>query len=679
MKSSTKSSVIALAILISIVSLGIGTNTAAGEDSNNPSIVKIGPTTRGDSLSPEQLREIKMMVMDSPPRPPKGIQRFSVTSMSQSALMLSVPTSTWTYGCSATSAGMIFGYYDRNGYSNMYTGPANGGVAPMTDLGQGIGTPIPGSCSIIATQNGFDGRTTKGHVDDYWTGYGNAGPDPWEGYWTEHAWGGCTADYMGTNQWKWDYDLNGTRETNTDGSTIFFYSSSNAKLYDYIPPSVYGLPATEGCHGMRLFAESRGYTVSENYTQQIDTQISGGFSLANYRTEINNGYPVMIQLVGHTMVGVGYESATSQTIYVNDTWDNSVHSMTWGGTYSGMQHWGVTVIHLNPVLPGQATAPSPSTGATGVDVNVILSWTAGSGATSHDVYFGTASTPPFIANQTGTTYDPPGALNVGTTYYWRIDEKNVSGTTTGTVWNFTTLATPGQATAPNPANGATNVSITQDINWTAGFNATSHDVYFGTTNPPTFCGNQTSTTYDTGTMNNGTTYYWRIDERNAFGSTTGSLWSFTTIARHSLTVSATTCGTVTTPGIGNFWYDHNYPASIVALEDANCHFINWTGTAVTAGKVSNPNSLSTTVLMDANYTVQANFVPLVNLTMATQPSAGGTTIPSAGNSYVEYGGAATPIEAHANAGYGFLSWTAVPAERSFWKCKCGINNGYPLG
>ena len=351
MKSSLKSSVIILAILISIVSLGIGISTAAGKDPNNPSVVKIGPTTRGDSLSFEQLQKIKIMVIDSPPRPPKGIKRFSVTSMPQSALMLSVPTSTWTYGCSATSAGMIFGYYDRNGYSNMYTGPTNGGVAPMTDLGQGIGTPIPGSCSIIATQNGFDGRTTRGHVDDYWTGYLNPGPDPWEGYWTEHTWGECTADYMGTNQWKWDYDLDGTRENDVDGATIMFSWDDGQKLDDSVPSSSYGLPQTELCHGMRLFAESRGYTVQENYTQKIDPVTSGGFSLADYRTEINNGHPVMIQLVGHTMVGVGYESASSQTIYVNDTWDNSVHSMTWGGSYSGMQHWGVTVIHLNPANP----------------------------------------------------------------------------------------------------------------------------------------------------------------------------------------------------------------------------------------------------------------------------------------------------------------------------------------
>ncbi|MCJ7729771.1 MAG: agmatine deiminase family protein, partial [Sedimentisphaerales bacterium] len=76
----------------------------------------------------------------------------------------------------------------------------------------------------------------------------------------------------------------------------------------------------------------------------------------------------------------------------------------------------------------------------------------------------------------------------------------------------------------------------------------------------------------------------------------------------TLTVSSSSGGTVTTPGIGNFNYPVDSYASIVAANDVNYSFVNWTGTAVTAGKVANPTAASTTVTMDANYTVQANFV-----------------------------------------------------------------------
>lgn len=293
---------------------------------------------------------VEIMYTNSGPTAPAGVADSIIGVTPQNAFMLSnVPTSSWTYGCSATSAGMMFGYYDRIGYSNMYAGPANGGVAPLTNLG--------GSCSLIATKQGFDGRATYGHVDDYWTGYNNSGPDPWVGVRAEHTWGGCTADYMGTNQWKWDFDGNGVKDSNIDGGTSYFsYGSSfGGKLVDYVPPATYGMPQTELCHGMRLFAESRGYQVLTNYTQSIDTIATGGFSFSDYMNEINAGCPVMIQVTGHSMVGVGYDAA-AQTVFLHDTWGDYTAQMTWGGSYSGMQQQAVTVIHLAPVPePGSLT------------------------------------------------------------------------------------------------------------------------------------------------------------------------------------------------------------------------------------------------------------------------------------------------------------------------------------
>jgi len=178
--------------------------------------------------------------------------------------------------------------------------------------------------------------------------------------------------------------------------------------------------------------------------------------------------------------------------------------------------------------PSQASNPIPANGATDVSETQDLSWTAGSGTPSHDVYFGTVNPPPFIGNQTTTTYDT-GTMAVGITHYWRIDEKNAYGTTTGTVWSFTTIIPPppGAATDPIPVNNATDVSQTQDLGWTAGSGATSHDVYFGTVNPPPFIDNQAYTFYDTGTMSSSTTYYWRVDEKNSGGTTTGTVWNFT--------------------------------------------------------------------------------------------------------------------------------------------------------
>ncbi len=197
------------------------------------------------------------------------------------------------------------------------------------------------------------------------------------------------------------------------------------------------------------------------------------------------------------------------------------------GTTTGVV-WSFTT-ESAPQPPQQATNPSPADGATSVDINADLGWTAGAGADSHDVYFGTTSPGTFQGNQPGTTFDP-GTLANDVTYYWRIDEKNAIGTTTGVVWSFTTeaVAPPGQATNPSPADAATDVSINADLSWTAGSGADSHDVYFGTTSPGDFQGNQPATTFDPGTLANDTTYYWRIDEVNAGDTTTGVVWSFTT-------------------------------------------------------------------------------------------------------------------------------------------------------
>jgi chitodextrinase/pimeloyl-ACP methyl ester carboxylesterase len=100
--------------------------------------------------------------------------------------------------------------------------------------------------------------------------------------------------------------------------------------------------------------------------------------------------------------------------------------------------------------------------------------------------------------------------------------------------SFTTATgagAPGQATNPTPANRARGVSVTTDLSWTAGSGANSHDVYFGTVSPGTYRGDQTEMTYDTGTMANNTTYYWRIDEKNDGDTITGNVWSFTTESR----------------------------------------------------------------------------------------------------------------------------------------------------
>jgi hypothetical protein len=228
---------------------------------------------------------------------------------------------------------------------------------------------------------------------------------------------------------------------------------------------------------------------------------------------------------------------------------------------------------------------------------VTLSWSAGIGAVSHDVYFGTSDPPAFIGNQTETTYDPCG-LDLNTLYHWRIDEVNGLDTVTGDPWTFTTIS--GLAKNPNPANGVSYVALDKVLSWDAGYGAASHAVYLGTdslgveaaerltgdldgngqvdyddlfilldywlTDPAGsepyagvndddivdfadyamlvenwmapqsqyFKGNTGDTSYnDPCDFEFETTYYWRVDEVNGPQKLKGDLWSFTTTTSDS--------------------------------------------------------------------------------------------------------------------------------------------------
>ncbi|MBN2139076.1 MAG: hypothetical protein JW720_14810, partial [Sedimentisphaerales bacterium] len=88
-------------------------------------------------------------------------------------------------------------------------------------------------------------------------------------------------------------------------------------------------------------------------------------------------------------------------------------------------------------------------------------------------------------------------------------------------------APPSQAANPDPLEGAI-TSTSTNLSWWRGECAVSHNVYFGTANPPEFRGSQASVTFEPGPLELGTTYYWRIDEVNSHGTTTGKVWSFTT-------------------------------------------------------------------------------------------------------------------------------------------------------
>jgi len=137
-------------------------------------------------------------------------------------------------------------------------------------------------------------------------------------------------------------------------------------------------------------------------------------------------------------------------------------------------------------------------------------------------------------------------------------------------------------------------------------------------------------------------------------------YHFITVNRRTLTCSSTDGGVVTTPGEGISQYDNDTNVSIVATADAHYHFVNWTGTAVDVGKVTSPTSESTTVLMDADYTVVANFA-IDTFTLSYTAGINGT-LTGETSQVVNYGSNGTAVTAVPNTGYHFVSWSDVSTE-----------------
>jgi hypothetical protein len=292
---------------------------------------------------------LKKIMINGPPVPPPGfeVERQAVSlpepDSAAGIKTLTVPAFNWVFGCSAVSGAMIAGYYDRVGWPNMYTGPTNGGVMPLDNSSWPTwsdGYHTYPNCPLIASKNGVDGRAIRGSIDDYWIQYGNASPDPYiTNGWTQHAWGDAIGDYMKTSQSYYD---------NTDGSTTFWSTGATVLTCSTMETAIVGgryISETDGTYGRKQFYEARGYTVTDCYNQETYPPTPGGFSFAQFKAEIDAGRPVMLQLEGHTIVGVGYDDST-QTVYIHDTWDHSNHTMTWGDNYSGMYLWGVSIVNL---------------------------------------------------------------------------------------------------------------------------------------------------------------------------------------------------------------------------------------------------------------------------------------------------------------------------------------------
>jgi hypothetical protein len=148
---------------------------------------------------------------------------------------------------------------------------------------------------------------------------------------------------------------------------------------------------------------------------------------------------------------------------------------------------------------GAVGTPNPPYGVTNVSHSQKLSWVAGGGAASHQVYFGTDQAAVRNATSASPEYKgpkalgaesfDPGLLEWDTDYYWRIDEindVNANSPWKGNVWTFRTanffviddFESYNNMDPPNP------LSYTIFAGWPDGYGTTDNGALIGNDLPP---------------------------------------------------------------------------------------------------------------------------------------------------------------------------------------------------
>ncbi len=397
-----------------------------------------------------------------------------------------------------------------------------------------------------------------------------------------------------------------------------------------------------------------------------------------------------------------------------------VRAKSLSGTSNWTDSWTFTTIITVPATP---VLVLPNDNAGGQPVSLSLLWNRANGAATY--YVQVAADTGFVSvissdsTLTDTSKAVSGLAN-GSTYYWRVQARNLSG---GSAWSvrrsFTTIrqftltitAANGSVTiSPNqaqydsgavltliatPAPGyqftgwsgdASGASDTATIimNRTKGVTANfaiatyqltviagSGGAFTAPSTSPVTVSSGTPTTITASPIGGYVFANWSVTSGTAViasaasTSTTVTLSSgnatvtanFAVASTYQLTVIAGTGGAFTAPTTSPVTVSSGAPTTITATPIAGYSFGNWSVTSGTAAIASASSASTTVTLTFGNATVTANFVPITAQLTVIAGTGGTITAPSSSPVTVNYG-AATTITALPITGYSFVNWTA---------------------
>jgi len=119
-----------------------------------------------------------------------------------------------------------------------------------------------------------------------------------------------------------------------------------------------------------------------------------------------------------------------------------------------------------------------------------------------------------------------------------------------------------------------------------------------------------------------------------------------------LTTSSTAGGSVTEPGEGVFTYDEGTVVDLVAEAQEGYRFVEWTGDVE---EIVDVYAASTTITMNGDYSITANFVAVYDLN--TSSTAGGSVTEPGEGVFTYDDGTIVDLVAEAEESYRFVEWT----------------------
>ena len=197
-------------------------------------------------------------------------------------------------------------------------------------------------------------------------------------------------------------------------------------------------------------------------------------------------------------------------------------------------------------VPGVSNLQTPQNGAVDVALpDVTFDWGQASDATQYRIQVATTSsftTPLVDVSGLSTTGYTASTLGNGTQYFWRVSASGEGGTGDWSeVFEFTTSAEGGSQAAPtlqSPADGASGVETTLDLEWSEAAGATSYAVQVSQnadfSNLVADVSGLLGTSHNVSGLLTGKSYYWRVQADGLDGTSDWStVFSFSTASSTS--------------------------------------------------------------------------------------------------------------------------------------------------